>query len=133
VLDPPDLLAIRRLADLYGHLVDNRIYSRIHEVFIDDVEYDVSDFGLGVQRGIAEVVACWRSARHPLAHHATTVLVDEEPDGTVSVVTTALGVGENGRVGSVTYHDVAVRTTEGWRLASRRAVLRRPSTIPAES
>jgi hypothetical protein len=133
VLEPADQLAIRRLVDLYGFLIDNRVFSRIGEVFTEDVVYDLTDFGLGVQHGIPEVVAGWREARHPLAHHAVNVLIDVSADGTTSVTTMALGVGANGRVGSVTYHDVAVRTGDGWRLASRRAVLRRPEAIPPES
>jgi ketosteroid isomerase-like protein len=133
MMDAADQLAIRRLADLYGYLVDNRAFSRIGEVFTDDVVYEVSDFGDGVRRGIPEVVAGWRTARHPLAHHAVNVLIDEQPDGTAAVITLALGVGEKGRVGSVTHDDTAVRTPAGWRLSHRRAVLRRPESIPTES
>jgi hypothetical protein len=133
MLDPADQLAIRRLADLYGYLIDNRMFSRMREVFTDDVVYDVSDFGHGVQHGIAAVVAGWRTARHPLSHHAINVLIDEQPDGSAAVIATAIGVGDKGRVGSVTYYDTAVRTAEGWRLSHRRAVLRRPENIPPES
>jgi hypothetical protein len=133
MLEPADQLAIRRLADLYGYLIDNRMFSRIGEVFTEDVVYDVTDFGSGVQHGIAEVVAGWRVARHPLAHHAISVLLGNETDGTVDLVTLAIGVGDKGRVGSVTYYDTAVRTPAGWRLSHRRAVLRRPEDIPAET
>lgn len=133
MIDTADLLAIRRLVDLYGYLIDSRMFSRMDEVFTEDVVYDVTDFGTGVQHGIAEVVEGWRTATHPLAHHATGVLIDEEADGSATVVTTAIGVGNGGRVGSVTYYDTAVRTPAGWRLSHRRAVLRRPGTVPAES
>jgi hypothetical protein len=64
---------------------------------------------------------------HPLAHHATNIVVTEDPDGTVRVLSKGIGVGNRGRVGSVTYHDVVVRTADGWRLAHRRAELRRPA------
>lgn len=133
MLAPADQLAIHRLVDLYGYLIDNRIFSRIGEVFTDDVVYDVSDFGHGIQHGIDAVVAGWRTARHPLAHHAINVLIDERPDGSAAVITAAIGVGEKGRIGSVTYYDMAVRTPDGWRLSHRRAVLRRPESIPPES
>jgi hypothetical protein len=134
MLSPQDHLDLRRLTDLYGHLIDERLFSRIGEVFTADVVYDVSDFGRGVQHGIAEVVDGWRqSTEHPLAHVAANVIVDERPDGTVEMITKGLGIGASGRVGSVTYYDVAARTDAGWRIAVRRAVLRRPETIPDES
>ena len=49
----------------------------------------------------------------------------EVADGTVLVLSKGIGVGHAGRVGSVTYEDIAVRVDVGWRLASRTAVLRR--------
>jgi hypothetical protein len=64
--------------------------------------------------------------RHPLAHHATNVVVTEDADGTVRVLSKGAGVGAGGRVGSVTYRDIAVRTPDGWRIAERVVVLRRP-------
>jgi hypothetical protein len=64
--------------------------------------------------------------RHPLAHHSTNIVVREEDDGTVRVLSKGIGVGAGGRVGSVTYEDVVVPTDDGWRLASRIAKLRRP-------
>ena len=94
----------------------------------------MSDFGRGVLNSIGEVVAMWRAeANHPLAHHAVSMLADERDDGTVDLITNGIGVGASGRAGSVTYCDRAVRTAAGWRLAQRRAVLRRAETIPAES
>lgn len=85
-----------------------------------------------VTRSLRELVTEWTSAegmrRHPVAHHATNIVVLEDPDGTVRVRSKGIGVGPGGRVGSVTYDDVAVRTGDGWRLASRRVVLRRPDS-----
>ncbi|MET7770885.1 nuclear transport factor 2 family protein [Nocardia sp. NPDC005366] len=133
VLEALDHIEIRRLADLDGHIVDERAFSRIDEVFTADVVYDLSDFGLGIMRGIPAVIASWRTAAHPLAHHATSVLVTELTDGSAEVITKGLGVGANGRVGSVTYTDRAVRTAAGWRFVHRTATLRRPESISLES
>jgi hypothetical protein len=63
---------------------------------------------------------------HPLAHHATNIVISEDSDGTVRVLSKGIGVGRKGRVGSITYYDVVVRTVEGWRFLYRRAELRRP-------
>jgi hypothetical protein len=134
MLDAMDHVQLRRLVDLYGYLIDERKFSRIGEVFTEDVVYDVSDFGHGVLHGIDAVVAMWRGeANHPLAHHAVSVLADERADGSVDLITKGIGVGARGRVGSVTYYDRAVRGPAGWRLAERRAVLRRSETIPLPS
>ncbi len=45
----------------------------------------------------------------------------------VRVLSKGLGVGPNGRVGSVTYRDIVVRTSAGWRFAARTGELRRQS------
>ena len=53
-------------------------------------------------------------------------MITEESDGTVRVLSKGIGVGRKGRVGSITYYDVVVRTVDRWRFAYRRAELRRP-------
>ena len=128
-LDVGDRLAIHELLALYGHLIDERRWDELDRVFVPDAVYDATDFDMPVTRSLAELVAEWTSeeglTRHPLAHHSTNVVVLEDDDGTVRVLSKGIGVGAGGRVGSVTYRDVAVRVDGGWRLASRTAVLRR--------
>lgn len=130
MLDLADRLALHELLHLYGHLVDDRAWESLDLVFTADAFYDARDFGMPVTRSLAELVAEWTSEegmrRHPVAHHATNVVVSEDADGTVRLRSKGIGVGPGGRVGSVTYDDVAVRTTEGWRLAARTVILRRP-------
>jgi len=122
-----DTLAIQQLLALYGHVIDEREWWRADELFTASAVYDMSDFGLGVVHGAAAIRELWSrpDALHPLAHHATNVIVSEDPDGSVRVLSKGLGVGPNGRVGSVVYHDVVVRTDVGWRFAARRARVRR--------
>lgn len=132
MLEPADRLALHELLHLYGHLVDDRAWSDLDQVFTADVVYDASDFDMPVTRALDELVAEWTSEhgmqRHPLAHHATNIVVSQDDDGTVRVRSKGIGVGGGGRVGSVTYLDVAVRTAAGWRLAARTVTLRRPET-----
>ena len=132
MLDLADRLALHELLHLYGHLVDDRDWDALDQVFIADVVYDARDFDMPVTHSLDELVAEWTSEhgmqRHPLAHHATNIVVSEHDDGTVRVRSKGIGVGAGGRVGSVTYHDVAVRTAAGWRLAARTVTLRRPET-----
>ena len=129
-VDVADRLAIHELLGLHGHLIDERRWDELGLVFTDDVVYDASDFGMPVTRSLGELVAEWTSeagmARHPLAHHATNIVVDASAtDGTVRVRSKGIGVGPGGRVGSVVYRDVVVRTAGGWRLAERICTRRR--------
>jgi 3-phenylpropionate/cinnamic acid dioxygenase small subunit len=128
-MDVADRLAVHELLHRYGHLVDDRAWDALDQVFTADVVYDASDFGMPVTRSLAELVTEWTSdeglRRHPLAHHATNIVVLEDAHDRVQVRSKGIGVGRGGRVGSVTYDDVAVRTAAGWRLASRRVSLRR--------
>ena len=116
-LDVGDRLAIHELLALYGHLVDERRWDELARVFVPDVVYDATDFDMPITRSLEALVAEWTSevgmTRHPLAHHTTNVVVLEDDDGTVRVLSKGIGVGAGGRVGSVTYRDVVVRVDGG--------------------
>jgi hypothetical protein len=122
-----DTLAIHELLALYGHIIDAREWQRVDELFTEGARYDMREFGLGLVEGVAAIRELWSrpDAMHPLAHHATNIVVSTAVDGRVRVISKGLGVGPNGRVGSVVYHDVVERTAAGWRFAARSAVLRR--------
>lgn len=122
-----DILAIHELLARYGHIIDEREWQRVEELFTPGAVYDMTAFGLGRVVGAAAIRNLWSrpDAAHPLAHHATNIVVSEDADGTVRVLSKGLGVGPNGRVGSVVYRDVVEHTPDGWRFAARTAVLRR--------
>jgi SnoaL-like domain len=126
-LDASDVLAIHQLLALYGHIIDEREWHRVGELFTASALYDMSEFGVGVAHGAAAIRELWSrpDAAHPLAHHATNIVVSEDPDGTVRVLSKGLGVGPSGRVGSVVYRDVVEHTAAGWRFAARKGQLRR--------
>lgn len=130
-----DKLAIHDLISLYGHIIDERQVTRTHELFTDDAVYDVTDFNAGCFVGWEQIAQTWRESegKHPLAHHATNVLITEDGDGTVRVVSKGIGLRPDGRVGSVTYTDVVVKVAQGWRIRERIAVLRRADRIPPHS
>ena len=134
MLTAEDQLAIHRLVSLYGHIIDEREFSRSHELFTQDVRYDVADFDAGVHVGIGAIVALWKASdRHPLAHHATNVVIAQEPDGTTRVVSKGIGVLSDGKMGSVVYKDIVVKTGQGWRIQERVALRRRADRIPDPS
>jgi hypothetical protein len=123
-----DRLAIQELLGLYGHLIDQRRWDELTQVFMEDVVFDATSFGQQVTTSYDELIERWSTdlSIHPLAHHVTNIVITEDLDGTVRVMSKAIGVGHKGRVGSATYDDIVVRTAQGWRLARRVAILRRP-------
>jgi hypothetical protein len=132
MLDTADQLAIHRLIALYGHIVDERQFSRVGELFTDDVRYDMTDFGADVLVGASAVVDYWSlpTTRHPLVHLTTNVVIDVDPDGTVRVASKGVGIGYGGKAGSVTYLDVLRKIDGRWLMAERICRLRDPSKIP---
>jgi hypothetical protein len=127
MLDVADTLAIHELLALYGHIIDERQWQRVDELFTATTVYDMTEFGLGKVVGASAIRALWSrpDAAHPLAHHATNIVITAGADGTADVLSKGLGVGPNGRVGSVVYRDTVERTTAGWRFAARTGELRR--------
>jgi hypothetical protein len=122
-----DILAIQELLALYGHIIDEREWHRVAELFTATSVYDMSAFGIGIVHGAAAIRELWGrpGAAHPLAHHATNIVIRASEDGTVHVLSKGIGVDSGGRVGSVVYRDVVTRTAQGWRFASRTAQVRR--------
>ena len=57
-------------------------------------------------------------------------MVSTDPDGTVRVRSKVLSLLAGGLCGSGTYDDVAVRTTDGWRISRRVIGLRASRPAP---
>ena len=129
MLTADDVTAIHDLLARYGHVIDDRRWQDLGLLFTEDALFDASDFGAPVTASLEELRAMWSSDddQHPLAHHATNVLVDEI-DGVVHVTSKGLGVLRDGRVATLVYHDEVRRTDAGWRLSRRVATRRRAAT-----
>lgn len=129
-----DFIAIQQLLALHGHLIDGHEFSRLGEVFTADVVYDVSATGQGIIRGLDDFrnlsAAFIEDERNPVGHHVTNVVVEEVSANTAAVRSKGIGVLRSGFTGSVTYLDRVVRTTDGWRIAERRIVVRPNSSEP---
>jgi hypothetical protein len=134
--------SVRRLVDKdeivdlvhrYSHFVDRRMYDELAGLFTEEC---VVDYGPGFGppiRGRRALRATFGAAREPTdsrpsfvatSHHNANVLVTFENDDHASVVTSLYAWHETS--GGVSpqvwgcYHDVVVRTPEGWRLAERQ-------------
>jgi ketosteroid isomerase-like protein len=128
--DPADLRAAERLMALYGHLLDERAFDRLAEVFTDDVVFVSPMPGAPTTTSLAELVERWSapSLPHPVAHHATNVVVLAADHDGMNVVSKGLALEADGRAWSVVYRDTLHRTRDGWRIA-RRSVEVRPRTF----
>lgn len=122
-----DILAIHELLGLYGHIIDAAEWHRLDELFTADLVFDSRGFaGGGVTDSLAALHAVWShpDTRHPLAHHATNIVITALDGACAEVLSKGIGVGRKGRVGSVTYRDEIRKTPAGWRIARRTAVPR---------
>jgi ketosteroid isomerase-like protein len=131
-LEVADILAINNLINSYGHIVDERQWSRMEELFTPDAVFDMTSFGPEVIHGLEALRTCFREVDgHPLAHHATNILIDADGDE-VRVLSKGVSL-RHGEMGSTVYRDVLRKTPEGWRIAHRIATKRRYETIPEPS
>jgi len=130
-----DRLAIYELVALYGHVIDERQLTRASELFTIDAIYDVTGPSGELIVGATAIEHQWTTTdRHPLAHHATNVLVTPRSENEADYAFKGMGVGFRKRVGSLLYRGHCVRTGEGWRFAKMVVTVREPpprETSPA--
>src|SRR5262245_5930727 len=124
---------IVELVHRYSYLVDHKAHDEIAELFTEDC---VVDYGPGLAppvRGRDALRAMFGSGAAPTyarpgfaatSHHNANVLVEFDGDDRATVLTSLYawhrtGDGRTPRVWGY-YHDVAVRTPDGWRLAERQ-------------
>lgn len=117
-----DRLAIHEVISLHGHLADARQPEHLDQLLTADAVYDLTALGSGEVRGLAAVrlLHAQRPGRQPAGHHVTNTVLTPHEDGTVAARSKGLSVMPDGAAGTVTYHDVLVRTDAGWRISHRR-------------
>jgi 3-phenylpropionate/cinnamic acid dioxygenase small subunit len=132
MLSTQDRLEIHELLSLHGHLMDEGLFVRLHELFTPDVVYDLEAFGGPQLHGIEAIrdSAVALGSRNPLGHHITNIVVTAVHASEVEVRSKGLGVRGDGSVGSVTYQDRVRRTDAGWRIAVRKISPRREPLAP---
>jgi hypothetical protein len=129
-----DRLAIHELIALYGHIIDERELARTPELFTGDAVYDVSRSGGELTIGAEAIERAWSTTdRHPLAHHATNVVVTPRSPDLADYVFKGMGVGFRKRVGSLVYRGHCIRTPQGWRFAEMVVTVREPPPRPEET
>jgi len=125
MISAEDRLAIIQVIDLYGHLIDERQWDRLDEMFWPDIIYDISAFSCGIIHGIEALRLFWSGdAVHPVAHHATNIVIRPREPECVMANSKGIGVGAHGKVGSAVYRDVIRKSGQRWRIAHRVCSLR---------
>ena len=120
---------LRRLKARYFRLLDTKDWDGLVEVFTDPVDIDVSEDGGGVTTSARAFVDSVRRA----LRGAVTVHHGHMPELELTSPTTATGIWAmedriwfpegapvTRLVGQGHYHETYERTTDGWRIASRR-------------
>ncbi|WP_026415876.1 nuclear transport factor 2 family protein [Actinomadura oligospora] len=126
-MTPDDRAAITDLISMHGHLCDDGELDRLHEVFTDDLVYDVSDMGFGELHGLAafRTAAETLGDANPVGHHVTNVVLREASEDEVHARSKAIGILADGTAGSAVYQDVVKRGPDGWRITRRTVQARR--------
>jgi hypothetical protein len=118
-----DVSAIQRVVALYSHVIDDRAWSDLDQVYADDAVLDLSAVGAGEHRGPAAIGAFLQSQpRMAAALLTTNVVIDvTEGENTGSGRARFLSIRTDGTLAAGTYLDDYVRTQHGWRIARRAA------------
>ena len=128
-MDALDIIEIHQLLGLYGHIVDAGQWERFDELFEADAELDFTGVRApSVFVGRDAIADYFRGANHPSAHHVTNIVV-EDVDGVVRVHSKFLApytrpTHDPFRWYGGDYHDVVVRTPDGWRFRRRACTAR---------
>ena len=115
-MDIADRLAIHELVAEYSHVVDDKRWDDLGLVFSEDGVFDATDRGYPLAEGMDRLRAHMKTAHHPLAHCVTNVVLTEIDADTVEVHSKLIAVRVGGVATTSDYHDLVVRTPDGWRI-----------------
>jgi 3-phenylpropionate/cinnamic acid dioxygenase small subunit len=119
-MDVSDVVSIQQLYALYGHVMDDRDWSRLRELFTEDCVFDATAMGVPLMEGRDAIAHTTEtSPMAPLAHHVTNVLVESVDGDRATVRAKAIGAYPQGRMFSGSYVDSLVRENGGWRIRRR--------------
>ena len=130
-MDIADRLELHELPGRYGDIIDDRDWDRLGTIFTDDAVFDLTDLGAPRAGGLdRDPRLHGRRGRAPAhAHHDPTSYVNETADG-VELKFRILALLGGGKVGTASYHDLVVKTPDGWRVQDRMLKHRRTQVYP---
>jgi len=129
-MEPADRLELHELPGRYGDAIDDRDWGRLDQIFTDDAVFDLTDVGARRLVGLDDIKAFMDTeARHPRTHTMTNIYVDETREGT-KLNFRIVALLPEGKVGTASYYDDVVKTSDGWRVQHRVTTLRRRDRKP---
>ena len=129
-MDIADRLELHELPGRYGDIIDDRDWDRLGTIFTDDAVFDLTDLGAPRLEGLTAIRDFMADeAEHPRTHTMTNIYVNETGDG-VELKFRILALLGGGKVGTASYHDLVVKTPEGWRVQDRMLKRRRTQVYP---
>jgi len=126
------IAAIQQLMALSAHAVDLADPALLARAFTEDAVYDATASNWGLIEGRAAIAAWFALGKppHPPSHNLFGSWIDEsgaEPDGGVRVHSKWLVIDRrDNTLVSGDYHDIVVRTPDGWRIRRRKYDFRYP-------
>lgn len=134
MIDSSDIVLIHQLLGRYGHLIDHRRWDEFARLFTPDATIDYVGGTGRVERSGREAIVEWfRSIddQHPPAHHVTNIVVEEsaDPEGQVDVHSKFIApftqeAHSPKRLYGGDYHDLVVKTPDGWQFAHKHCLPR---------
>lgn len=125
---------IHQLLGSYGHLIDHRRWEAFSELWVDDASIDyVGGSGRVELTGRDAIVEWFRNVdeQHPPAHHVTNIVVDVSAADSGPVTVHSKFIAPFTRPAHVPkrlyggdYHDLVVKTADGWRFRHKHCLPR---------
>ena len=134
-MNAEDIVLIQQLMALSAHAVDACDPILMARAFTADAVYDATASRWGQIEGREAITAWFALGKppHPPSHNLFGSWIDEA-DGEVRVHSKWLVIDRSDNsVVSGDYHDVVVRTDEGWRIRRRRFLFRHPENFPRDA
>ena len=124
-IDTADRLELHELPGRYGDAIDDRNWDRLRQVFTADAIFDLTGVGSRRLDGIEDIVHFMNvEAQHPKTHMMTNIYVEDLGE-TVTMNFRIVALLGKGFVGTASYYDEVVKTSEGWRVKHRECMLHR--------
>ncbi|MBU6268450.1 MAG: nuclear transport factor 2 family protein [Sphingomonadales bacterium] len=132
-MNAQDIAEIQQLMALSAHAVDAVDPALIARAFTEDAVYDASAgaSGYGEITGRQAIIDWFRLGKppHPPSHNLFGSWIDDS-DGETRVHSKWLVIDRrDGTAVSGDYHDIVVKTADGWRIRRRRFTFRYPDAF----
>jgi hypothetical protein len=124
-VDTADRLELHELPGRYGDAIDDRDWDRLDDIFTADAVFDLTDLGGPRCVGLAAIKQFMDEFdAHPKTHLMMNIYANETVNG-AELRFRIIALFSGGKVGTGSYYDDVIRTTEGWRVRNRVVTRRR--------